>query len=115
VPSSRRGAHRVLRWASSKITVVCGRIPFVPSHLRTVGFQTHLLGQEGDGFKIAMKALDTGRIGIAAQAVGIGQAALDASLQYAKERIQFRVPLARHQAIQIMLAEMGTMVRRPAY
>ena len=72
--------------------------------------KANLLGQEGDGFKIAMAALDTGRIGIAAQAVGIGQAALDAALKYAKERIQFRVPIARHQAIQIMLAEMGTMV-----
>jgi alkylation response protein AidB-like acyl-CoA dehydrogenase len=70
----------------------------------------NLLGQEGDGFKIAMGALDTGRIGIAAQAVGIGQGALDVSLKYAKERIQFRVPLARHQAIQMMLADMGTMV-----
>jgi butyryl-CoA dehydrogenase len=72
--------------------------------------KANLLGQEGDGFKIAMAALDTGRIGIAAQAVGIGQAALDASLRYAKERIQFRVPLAQHQAIQMMLADMGTMV-----
>ena len=72
--------------------------------------KTNLLGQEGDGFQIAMAALDTGRIGIAAQAVGIAQAALDVSLKYAKERIQFRVPLARHQAIQIMLADMGTMV-----
>lgn len=70
----------------------------------------NLLGKEGDGFKIAMKALDTGRIGIAAQALGIGQAALDVSLKYARERIQFGVPLAKHQAIQIMLAEMGTMV-----
>jgi alkylation response protein AidB-like acyl-CoA dehydrogenase len=72
--------------------------------------KANLLGREGDGFKIAMAGLDTGRIGIAAQAVGIGQAALDVSLKYAKERIQFRVPLARHQAIQIMLADMGTMV-----
>lgn len=72
--------------------------------------KTNLLGQEGDGFRIAMAALDTGRIGIAAQAVGIAQAALDVSLKYAKERIQFRVPLARHQAIQMMLADMGTMV-----
>lgn len=72
--------------------------------------KSNLLGQEGDGFKIAMGALDTGRIGIAAQAVGIGQGALDVSLKYAKERIQFRVPLARHQAIQMMLADMGTMV-----
>ena len=72
--------------------------------------QANLLGQEGDGFKIAMAGLDTGRVGIAAQAVGIGQAALDVSLKYAKERIQFRVPIARHQAIQMMLADMGTMV-----
>ena len=72
--------------------------------------KANLLGREGDGFKIAMAGLDTGRIGIAAQAVGIGQAALDVSLKYAKERIQFRVPLARHQAIQLMLADMGTMV-----
>jgi butyryl-CoA dehydrogenase len=72
--------------------------------------RANLLGQEGGGFKIAMAGLDTGRIGIAAQAVGIGQGALDASLKYAKERIQFRVPLARHQAIQMMLADMGTMV-----
>lgn len=72
--------------------------------------KTNLLGREGDGFQVAMAALDTGRIGIAAQAVGIAQAALDVSLKYAKERIQFRVPLARHQAIQMMLADMGTMV-----
>ncbi|MGQ9644921.1 MAG: acyl-CoA dehydrogenase family protein [Thermodesulfobacteriota bacterium] len=72
--------------------------------------KSNLLGQEGEGFRIAMAALDTGRIGIAAQAVGIAQAALDVSLNYAKERIQFRVPLARHQAIQMMLADMGTMV-----
>jgi alkylation response protein AidB-like acyl-CoA dehydrogenase len=72
--------------------------------------QANLLGREGDGFKIAMAGLDTGRVGIAAQAVGIGQGALDAALKYAKERVQFRVPIARHQAIQMMLADMGTMV-----
>jgi alkylation response protein AidB-like acyl-CoA dehydrogenase len=72
--------------------------------------KANLLGQEGGGFKIAMAALDTGRIGIAAQAVGIGQGALDVSLKYAKERVQFGVPLARHQAVQMMLADMGTMV-----
>ncbi len=72
--------------------------------------KSNLLGKEGDGFKIAMTALDTGRIGIAAQAVGIGQGALDVSLNYAKERVQFGVPLSRHQAIQVMLADMGTMV-----
>ncbi|MGZ3524317.1 MAG: acyl-CoA dehydrogenase family protein [Thermodesulfobacteriota bacterium] len=72
--------------------------------------KANLLSGEGDGFKIAMAGLDTGRIGIAAQAVGIGQGALDVSLKYTKERIQFRVPLARHQAIQMKLADMGTMV-----
>jgi len=72
--------------------------------------KANLLSGEGDGFRVAMAGLDTGRIGIAAQAVGIGQGALDVSLKYAKERIQFRVPLARHQAIQMMLADMGTMV-----
>lgn len=72
--------------------------------------RTHLLGEEGEGLRIALTALDNGRIGIAAQAVGIAQAALDASLKYAKERIQFRVPLIRHQAIQMMLADMATMV-----
>ncbi len=71
---------------------------------------SNLLGREGEGFKVAMAALDTGRIGIAAQAVGIAQGALDVSLKYAKQRIQFRVALARHQAIQMMLADMGTMV-----
>jgi butyryl-CoA dehydrogenase len=72
--------------------------------------RTNLLGREGEGFRVAMAALDTGRIGIAAQAVGIAQGALDVSLKYAKERVQFRVPIARHQAIQMMLADMGTMV-----
>jgi len=72
--------------------------------------KANLLSSEGDGFRVAMAGLDTGRIGIAAQAVGIGQGALDVSLKYAKERVQFRVPLARHQAIQMMLADMGTMV-----
>ena len=72
--------------------------------------KANLLGREGEGFRVAMAALDTGRIGIAAQAGGIAQGALDVSLKYAKERVQFRVPIARHQAIQLMLADMGTMV-----
>lgn len=66
------------------------------------------LGAEGEGFRIAMEVLDAGRIGIAAQALGIGQAALDASSQYALERVQFGKPLARHQAIQFMIADMAT-------
>jgi len=69
-----------------------------------------LLGGEGDGFKIAMATLDGGRIGIAAQALGIAQAALDASVAYAKERVQFGKPIAALQAIQWMIADMATEI-----
>jgi len=69
-----------------------------------------LLGQEGQGFRIAMMTLDGGRIGIAAQAVGIAQAALDESIRYAKERVQFGKPIASLQAIQWMIADMATEV-----
>jgi butyryl-CoA dehydrogenase len=68
------------------------------------------LGAEGQGFKIAMQALDSGRIGIAAQAVGIARAALEASVVYAKERRSFGVPIGQHQMIQWMLADMATAV-----
>lgn len=68
------------------------------------------LGTEGEGFKIAMMTLDGGRNGIAAQAVGIAQGALDAALGYAKERKQFGRPIARKQAIQFKLADMATQV-----
>lgn len=70
----------------------------------------NLLGNEGDGFKIAMANLDGGRIGIGAQALGIAQAALDASLKYAKERIQFGKPIADQQALQFKLADMATKI-----
>jgi alkylation response protein AidB-like acyl-CoA dehydrogenase len=70
----------------------------------------HRLGAEGQGFKIAMKTLDAGRIGIAAQAVGIARAALEASVAYAKERRSFGVPIGQHQMIQWMLADMATAV-----
>lgn len=65
------------------------------------------LGEEGEGFKVAMATLDGGRIGIAAQALGIAQAAIDHSVSYAHEREQFGRPLARFQAIQFKLAEMS--------
>ncbi|MCY8972431.1 acyl-CoA dehydrogenase [Bacillus atrophaeus] len=68
------------------------------------------LGEEGEGFKIAMSTLDGGRNGIAAQAVGIAQGALDAALQYAKERKQFGKPVAEQQAIAFKLADMATMI-----
>jgi butyryl-CoA dehydrogenase len=68
----------------------------------------HRLGEVGDGFKVAMSTLDGGRIGIAAQAVGIAQSALDHSLSYAKEREAFGRPIADLQAIQFKLADMAT-------
>lgn len=68
----------------------------------------NLLGEEGDGFKIAMTALDGGRIGIAAQSVGLAQAALDAAVSYAKEREQFGQPISKFQGLRWMLADMAT-------
>ncbi len=70
----------------------------------------NLLGKEGEGFKIAMSTLDGGRNGIAAQAVGIAQGALDAAADYAKTREQFGQPIANFQAISFMLADMGTKI-----
>ncbi len=67
----------------------------------------NLLGQEGDGFKIAMNTLDMGRIGIAAQSVGIAQACLDEAAQYSVKRVQFGKPIAQLQAIQFMIADMA--------
>jgi butyryl-CoA dehydrogenase len=66
------------------------------------------LGEEGQGFKIAMSSLDGGRIGIAAQALGIAAAAFDASVAYARERKSFGVPIGQHQMVQWMLADMAT-------
>ncbi|MBN2058990.1 MAG: acyl-CoA dehydrogenase family protein [Deltaproteobacteria bacterium] len=70
----------------------------------------NLLGKEGQGMKIGLAALDTGRIGIAAQALGIAQAAMDAGVRYSKQRHQFGVPISRHQAVQLMIADMATQV-----
>lgn len=68
----------------------------------------YLLGKEGMGLQMAMSGFDSGRIGIAAQCVGILQAALDESIRYSKERVQFGVPISRHQAIAWMIADMAT-------
>ncbi len=68
------------------------------------------LGAEGDGFKIAMATLDGGRIGIAAQALGIARAACEEAIAYAKERKAFGQPIAQFQAIQFMLADMATEI-----
>jgi butyryl-CoA dehydrogenase len=69
-----------------------------------------LLGKEGRGYFIAMETFDGGRVGVAAQAVGIAQGALDASIAYAKERVQFGRPIATLQAIQWMIADMATEI-----
>jgi alkylation response protein AidB-like acyl-CoA dehydrogenase len=71
---------------------------------------TNRIGDEGEGFKFAMKTLEGGRIGIAAQALGIAQGCLDASLRYAKERKAFDRPIAELQIIQFKLADMATNV-----
>jgi len=68
------------------------------------------LGDEGQGLKIALEALDGGRVGIAAQAVGLAQGAMEAAVRYAKQRRTFGKPLAEHQAIQFMLADMETEI-----
>lgn len=70
--------------------------------------KTNLIGKEGEGFKIAMSALDGGRIGIAAQALGIAEAAIEASVEYSKQRNQFGKPLSALQGIQWYLADMAT-------
>ena len=69
------------------------------------------LGEEGEGFKIAMSILDAGRIGIAAQSVGIAQAALEHSIRFARERKAFGVPIVEHQAIAFYIAEMGMKIQ----
>src|SRR3712207_3777235 len=70
----------------------------------------NLLGEENKGFKLAMMTLDRTRPGVAAMAVGIGRAAMEYAADYARERIQFGVPIAMHQAIQFMIADMATKV-----
>lgn len=71
----------------------------------------NLLGKEGDGFKIAMSTLDGGRIGIAAQALGIAQGAYESALEYSKERVQFGRPICQQQIISFKLADMATKLR----
>ncbi|MBI3989602.1 MAG: acyl-CoA dehydrogenase [candidate division NC10 bacterium] len=83
-------------------------VQFLLDHVRVP--KENLLGKEGEGFKVAMSTLDGGRIGIAAQAVGIAQAVLDMAADYAKQRVQFDRPIASFQAIQFMLADMAVEV-----
>lgn len=70
----------------------------------------NLLGKEGEGYKIALSNLEGGRIGIAAQSIGMARAALEAAVRYAKERTSFGKPLTEHQAIAFMLADMATQI-----
>jgi len=71
----------------------------------------NLLGEEGQGFKIAMETLEGGRIGIASQALGIAQGAYEKALQYARERVQFGKPICRQQTVAFKLADMATKIR----
>ena len=70
----------------------------------------HLLGEEGQGLKIALSGLEGGRIGIGAQAIGMARAAFEAALAYSKERVAFGQPIFQHQAVQFRLAEMATKI-----
>ena len=70
----------------------------------------HLLGQEGEGYKIALSNLESGRIGIASQSVGMARAALEAAVEYAQQRKSFGVELVQHQAVAFRLADMATQI-----
>jgi butyryl-CoA dehydrogenase len=72
--------------------------------------QSNRIGNEGEGYKVALSTLDGGRIGIAAQATGIAQGAFEAALKYSEERLAFGHPIAHFQAIQFMLADMATEI-----
>jgi alkylation response protein AidB-like acyl-CoA dehydrogenase len=82
-----------------------------------VGFEdvavpaAHLIGgHEGEGFKQVMSALEVGRINVAARAVGVGRAAFEAAIRYSQQRTTFGKPISQHQAVQLMLADMGTRI-----
>ena len=86
------------------------------SNTATIAFQDvevpaeNMIGEENHGFKLAMMTLDRTRPGVSAMAVGIGRAAFEFAAEYSKERVQFGVPIAMHQAIQFMIADMATKV-----
>ena len=86
------------------------------SNTATVSFNdveiplNHLVGEENKGFKIAMMTLDRTRPGVAAMATGVARAAMEFAVEYSKQRVQFGVPIAMHQAIQFMIADMSTKV-----
>jgi alkylation response protein AidB-like acyl-CoA dehydrogenase len=73
---------------------------------------SHLIGEEGSGMQVALSALDAGRLGIAAVATGIAQAALEHAVEYSKQRVQFGSPISDNQGLQFMLADMAADVER---
>jgi butyryl-CoA dehydrogenase len=101
LPGFKRGGHEYKLGVNGS-----GTTEFFFSDLRVP--VANRLGEEGEGFKIAMRTLDGGRVGIAAQAVGIAQGAFEEALAYANEREQFGQPIANFQAIQFYLADMVT-------
>jgi len=102
-PGFSRGSKEQLMGVRGLAT---GELVFEDCHVP----RSALLGGEGEGFKRAMVSLDTGRIGIGAQALGIAQAAMEAALAYARQRTAFGQPLAGFQAIQFMLADMSARI-----
>ena len=97
-------------------TVIHGKMGIRGSETAEMGLdnvfvpEENLLGEQGDGMRIALSALDGGRIGIASQALGISQACLDQMVDYSKERIQFKQPICKFQAIQWMIADSATEI-----
>ena len=119
VPSNSAGLHVTPQLGKMGIRgSVTGRVDMTDCFLPT----ENRIGDEGQGFRIAMTILDSSRTNVAAQAVGIAQGALDASIRHSQQRVTFGSPLSEHQAIQFMLADMATqldaarlLVRRAAY
>ena len=107
-PDGRRGRHRSrstsTRWASARPT----RPPIAFQDV--VVPEANRLGGEGDGFKIAMQTLDFTRPGTAVGAVGVAQAAYELAVDYAKERVQFGMPIAMNQGISFLVADMATEI-----
>lgn len=103
-------------WDGYKVGKVEPKLGISSSHTSELIFEglkvpaENLLGREGHGFKVAMGTLDGGRIGIAAQALGIAQRAFDLALEYSQQRIAFGKPISSKQAIQWMLADMATRI-----
>ena len=97
-----QAAERTMALRASPVAQIAFDAAHVPAD--------RLVGAEGTGFRIAMQALDAGRLGIAACAVGLAQAALDYAVRYAREREQFGQPIIEHQGLGFLLADMATAV-----